>query len=538
MGAADDLDQLVQPGQILAGKYRIDRIIGRGGMGVVVAAHHMQLDEHVAIKFLLPAAVGRPDLLARFEREARAAVKIKSEHVARVIDVGVLDTGSPYMVMEFLEGVDLAQRLAAEGPLSAHQTADFVLQACEAIAEAHALGIVHRDLKPANLFVTRFADGLESVKVLDFGISKSSAMSGSAGSDMTQTQSMLGSPFYMSPEQMQSARSVDMRTDIWSLGCILYQCVTGLVPFEADTLPELVLKIVQSAPPPLQQVRPDVPPAFEQVIQRCLQKQRDHRYPHVGELASGLLPFAPERSRASAERIWRVMQTSGIASGAQPQLPASAPNLQAAKLATHKLTAPPADASATGPNLFDSRPSQGGATVGMGPPLTAPPPGTIPPGQASTGSHPGGFGVTSGTWGNTNAGKKTSGATALVAVFGGLFVIGAIGGGLFVAGRHFLGSASGVADAAPSASVAVTAAPSATTPSATPSSVLSVASAEPEPVVDAGLVVAIVDAAPPPPIATQHVTPTPAPAPAAKPGCTPPYYYDKDNNRVFKKECL
>src|SRR3954465_531507 len=162
----------VHEGQILAGKFRIERVLGQGGMGVVVAATHLQLDQRVALKFLLPEALSNPEAVERFAREARAAVKIKSEHVARVADVGTLESGAPYMVMEYLEGSDLATWLQQRGKLPVEQAIEFVLQACEAIAEAHALGIVHRDLKPANLFVIQRADGVLAVKVLDFGISK------------------------------------------------------------------------------------------------------------------------------------------------------------------------------------------------------------------------------------------------------------------------------------------------------------------------------------------------------------------------------
>src|SRR6202167_5914469 len=188
----------VREGDILAGKYRVERVLGIGGMGVVVAAHHIQLDEKVALKFLLPDALHNSDAVARFAREARAAVKIKSEHVARVSDVGTLPNGAPYMVMEYLDGVDLAAWLHERGTLPIEQAVDFVLQACEAIAEAHALGIVHRDLKPANLFCIRRADGNLSIKVLDFGISKVTTPGAPAhGVDMTRTNALVGSPLYM-----------------------------------------------------------------------------------------------------------------------------------------------------------------------------------------------------------------------------------------------------------------------------------------------------------------------------------------------------
>ncbi|MGH7270161.1 MAG: serine/threonine protein kinase, partial [Polyangiaceae bacterium] len=205
--SSESLDIGVQAGDVLAGKYRVEQVLGVGGMGVVVAAHHLQLDEKVALKFLLPHALTNAEAMARFEREARAAVKIKSEHVARVSDVGKLENGSPYMVMEYLEGTDLAGWLEKRGALSIEEAVEFVLQACEAIAEAHALGIVHRDLKPANLFCVRRADGRLSIKVLDFGISKVTK-GGIQDVSMTRTTAIMGSPLYMSPEQMQSSKQV------------------------------------------------------------------------------------------------------------------------------------------------------------------------------------------------------------------------------------------------------------------------------------------------------------------------------------------
>jgi serine/threonine protein kinase len=302
----------VHLGDVLAGKYRIERILGVGGMGVVVAAHHLQLDEKVAIKFLLPEALGSAEAVARFEREARAAVKIKSEHVARVSDVGTLENGSPYMVMEFLEGGDLSAWLEQNGPLAVELAVEFLLQACEAIAEAHALGIVHRDLKPANLFVIRRADALYSIKVLDFGISKTTGF-GSSGANMgmTKTNAVMGSPLYMSPEQMESSRNVDPRTDIWAIGVIFHELLTGAVPFNGDTLPEVCVKIATQSPPSLRVARPDISPSFEAVVLRCLEKDRTKRYANVAELAHALATFAPKRARASVERIARVIQASG-----------------------------------------------------------------------------------------------------------------------------------------------------------------------------------------------------------------------------------
>lgn len=296
----------VRPGDLLAGKYRIERVLGRGGMGVVVAAIHETLDERVALKFLLPEALQSREAAERFLREARAAVKIRSEHVARVTDVGTLESGAPYMVMEYLDGVDLARYVENTGPLAVEEALEYVLQACEALAEAHSLGIVHRDLKPANLFRIQRADGTPSVKLLDFGISKIS----SPDASITRTSSMMGSPLYMAPEQMTSAKNVDARADIWALGIILYELLTGDVPFGGETIPELCAKILTEAPQPLRARRPDVTPELERVILRCLEKDRERRYGSVADLAQELRPFAPERAFLSIERVSRVLGAS------------------------------------------------------------------------------------------------------------------------------------------------------------------------------------------------------------------------------------
>ena len=281
----------VKEGDILDGKYQVERILGLGGMGVVVAARHLQLEQRVAIKFVLAEAVGNAEAVERFAREARAAVKLRSEHVARVLDVGTMaQTGAPYMVMEYLEGSDLGDLVEQRGPLTAQDVVDFVLQACEAIAEAHSLGIIHRDLKPKNLFVTHAVDGKPLVKVLDFGISKQTTM-GASGRDLslTRTSSVMGSPNYMSPEQLRSAKAVDLRTDIWAIGVILYECLTGRVPFEAETVTQLTAMVLQDQPRPIQELRKDLSLGLTRVISRCLEKDpgdalRVGRRPRLREL--------------------------------------------------------------------------------------------------------------------------------------------------------------------------------------------------------------------------------------------------------------
>lgn len=298
----------VHPGDILANKYRVDRVLGVGGMGVVVQATHIQLDERVALKFMLPEAMVNASVAGRFLREARLAVKLKSEHVAKVMDVGTLESGAPYIVMEYLNGTDLNDLLQRHGPLPFADVAEYVIQTCDAIAEAHALGIVHRDLKPANLFLTQRADGAPLVKVLDFGISKANALTEASGG-LTKTSTMMGSPFYMSPEQMRSAKDVDQRSDVWSLGVIVYQLLTARLPFESDTLGGIMAQVLHDDPATLSSHRPDVPHAFEAIVRRCLHRDRNARAQNVAEIALTLAPYAPTRVRPIADRIAALVGT-------------------------------------------------------------------------------------------------------------------------------------------------------------------------------------------------------------------------------------
>ena len=305
--AKQGMQSPVEPGELVVGKYRVERVIGSGGMGVVVSATHVELDQKVALKFVHAHILNGESGAERFSREARAAVRLKSEHVARVYDVGVLPNGSPFSVMELLDGSDVATYAAANKPLTVNEAVEIVLQACDAIIEAHAAGIVHRDLKPQNLFVTRKANGAPLVKVLDFGVSK---WIGGAGEDFSLTDSsvVVGSPLYMAPEQMRAARNAEPRSDIWALGIILYELLAGQVPFDGATVTELCLKVVTDAPVPLVDLRADLPPGLVKIVMRCLEKDPDERYENVALLAQALEPFA---SHAGSARGWRSLVETG-----------------------------------------------------------------------------------------------------------------------------------------------------------------------------------------------------------------------------------
>jgi serine/threonine-protein kinase len=346
----------VKPGEVLAGKYKVEKILGAGAMGVVVAARHLDLQQLVALKFMLPSAL--PDQAAgdRFLREAQAAGRLRGEHVARVMDFGRLEGGAPYIVMEFLEGEDLDQILDRMGPLPIEIAAAYIAQACEGMAEAHAQGIVHRDLKPQNLFLTKRPDGSPLIKILDFGISK---LNGDVSSvTATQSTAVMGSPAYMSPEQARSAKKVDARGDIYSLGAILYQLSSGFLPFTAESVAGMLVAIVSEPPIPLREVLPGVAPEFEAIVLNCLEKDREKRPQTARELGNALAQFASQRTSlwdAETERVTgqnlqaesvKATVKAGVITTMEPSSRPNAPTTDA-RVATPKLAdalAPPTSA--------------------------------------------------------------------------------------------------------------------------------------------------------------------------------------------------
>ena len=295
----------VAPGDIVAGKYRIERVLGSGGMGVVVAARHIDLDQPVALKFILPHALAGKGNVERFMREARAAVRLKSEHVARVYDVGRDAEDRPFMVLELLEGMDLAKLSKQKGALPVADAVEYVLQACEALVEAHAAGIVHRDLKPQNLFVTRRLNGTPLLKVLDFGIAKAFGPGAVGQMALTDSAAIIGSPLYMAPEQMRSARTAEVRSDIWALGVILYELLGGQLPFDGETVTEVCIRVVNEDPKPLLVLRPALEEPLVAIVMRCLDKEPEGRYHNVSALAAALEPFSRSALQGGPVRPWR-----------------------------------------------------------------------------------------------------------------------------------------------------------------------------------------------------------------------------------------
>ncbi len=293
----------IRPGTVIDDKFRVEAILGEGGMGVVVRAMHLKLQAPVAIKFLLPEALADRVVVERFRREAQMSARLTSDNVARVLDVGNLANGAPYMVMEYLQGETLGELLGRRKHLAIHDACNYMMQVCEALTEAHALGFVHRDLKPGNLFLVTRPNNKTVVKLLDFGISKIGGMSAPASSgELTMTTMVLGTPSYMAPEQLISSRTVDSRADLWSCGVVLFRMLTGELPFDADSLIELGVKLMNNDPPDLRKLRPDVPAGVVAIVRKCLERDASDRYQTAQELSRALAPFAMDSTAPREHR--------------------------------------------------------------------------------------------------------------------------------------------------------------------------------------------------------------------------------------------
>jgi len=294
---------LPKVGDIIADKYRVDGQLGEGGMAIVFAAHHLLLDKPIAVKLLSPELPRLPQIIERFLTEARAAARVDSPHVARVMDVGVLVNGLPYMVMEKLDGCDLEELLRLEKQLAIGDAVDYVLQALAGLATAHTLGVIHRDLKPSNLFLAHQADGSAIVKILDFGIAKLDS-----ATRVTQQGQAVGSPTYMSPEHIRNDAIVDHRTDIWAMGVVLYELLTGRPPIEEDGVGETLAAVLNKKAPPPSALRPEIPPELDAAIMRCLEHQAGERWPDVAHFARAIAPFGTGACAALPDSIEQTLR--------------------------------------------------------------------------------------------------------------------------------------------------------------------------------------------------------------------------------------
>jgi serine/threonine protein kinase len=339
-------------GHVISGRFRVEHVIGVGSMGIVLAARHLELDERVAIKFIRAEMQQVPGVLSRFAREAKAAVSIKSEHVAQVFDVGTDEGIGPYIVMEYLEGRDLCAVLELEGRMPIRRAVHYVMQACEALAVAHSAGITHRDIKPENLFLTRQGD-LERLKLLDFGISKATLTGTVFGDELSSTDNscLLGTPLYMSPEQIRSTSEVDHRADIWSLGAVLYELITARSAFVADSVRQVWTRILETSPTPVAAYCPDCPPSLQAVIDRCLEKDPARRFQNVAELAVALLPFAPSRARLYAQRASSILGTTSDSILPSP-MPSPQPVSTSVPIAVGRSSRPRASSQALPSNAY------------------------------------------------------------------------------------------------------------------------------------------------------------------------------------------
>lgn len=436
-------------GDVVAGKFVIERLIGQGGMGAVFAARHRELDSVVAVKVML-ADTTNVEATARFKNEGRAAAKIRSQHVVRVEDVGE-EKGYAYMILELLEGEDLAQILEKRKRLTPNEVTHYLLEALEGVRLAHEKGIIHRDLKPSNLFLARRDDGTSVVKVLDFGISKTASSLSQAAGNLTSTKAMLGSPLYMSPEQLRSSKSVDVRADIWALGVIMYELLTGSLPFMGESLGELFAAILENDPAPPSSRAPEVPADLDAIVMRCLQRRPEHRFQSVGELTAAVASLAGFNAQTGLGPMGTRMLPAG-ASGAAFHAAHAGMGSQPHIAVSTGAYGPPPGAPA-GP-----RPSFPGATTtgsGSNIPVVK---GTMPFGAATPQPYaqvPGQGFPTMGSTTNPGVPTKSNGFAIAIAAVAVLVIGGAVVGGLALRKGRDTSAAAGSASTAASSSLPV-----------------------------------------------------------------------------------
>jgi serine/threonine-protein kinase len=399
VGSSLDVTQLAA-GTVLMDKYRVVETVGVGGMGVVIACDHLTLDLRVALKLLLPQLISNDAVVRRFVLEAKAATRIQSQHVARVLDVGTMtgeglpEGGVPFMVMEYLEGNDLSHWVRRGTRFPIEDAVDYIAQAGEALAQAHKVGIIHRDIKPANLFLCE-REGHRVVKVLDFGISK---ILDEEPQEMglTKTTTVLGSGLYMSPEQMRSAKNVDFRTDIYSLGVCLYELLTGTQPHTAETFSELCVKVNIDPPTPLRRYRSDAPSALARVLEKAYARDPADRHNTVQDFVAALEPFASRDTASTIKHVRGITTHRERTSMAPPALGTTSAGTVAAaahgeegrsRLGMTITAAIAALVLAAGVGVFMSQRGGGQASGGEVESATPPPP-SVPVTTASASSPP------------------------------------------------------------------------------------------------------------------------------------------------------
>jgi serine/threonine protein kinase len=368
-------------GQVIAGRYRLIRVLGKGGMGSVWLAEHLSLRTPIAVKLIHFEAAKNANARARFEREAQIVARIRSAHVVKVLDHGVTDAGLPYIAMECLVGESLRDRLQARGRLPLAATGKVISHLCRALGRAHEAGLVHRDLKPENIFIANEDDG-EIIKILDFGVAKATDILSTAGMDPTRTGALLGTPYYMSPEQAQGLKTVDHRSDLWAVGVLAFECLTGKRPFTAPALGPLIAKIVAAPLPTLSATAPDagIPAEVDAWLQKALARDPGARFSSAKELSDSFLVAA-----GVADTMDR---SSALPAAAPPNMPAPhapAPALPAPDLADNAATILLDSSAAAPPYAMPPQPTGGAA-----PPQAAPPPAApvSPPGLPAAASPP------------------------------------------------------------------------------------------------------------------------------------------------------
>ena len=464
----------ISAGQVIDGKYRIVRLLGTGGMGAVYEGENVRIRRKVAIKMLHLSVSTQADVVKRFEREAQASALVGSEHICEVLDLGVLADNTRYMVMEYLDGETLSSRIKRHGRLLPHQTIPLLLQILEALGAAHAAGIIHRDLKPDNVFILPQRSGMKDfIKILDFGVSKF-AQTGGEEMNVTRAGAVVGTPYYMSPEQAKGSSAIDARTDVYAIGVLLYQATTGQVPYQAETFNELLFKIVLEVAPPPQVYVPDIDPEFAGIILKAMAREPEHRFQSCAEFAAALQSFHLARSSAlpapPAAPPNRPPATQVLDLAQMPPLPAMAPQ----HIPQTSARAPQHNASWPGaPPMMDPTMPMQASPIHSSGPTWAQASGTQQP------PAPGSPSATGASWGNASTATAPRSKTPMILGAIGVVALFAVGAIVLVVatGKPKTGAASagGAETAAPTTSASAPLAVPPPTPTAAPSATASAA---------------------------------------------------------------